>query len=56
METYSCYKESWFAINLKDIVYYSYYLRDKRGQTPFLISTDNEMDPGDILAYLPVLT
>jgi hypothetical protein len=56
METCSRYKESWFAMNLKDIICYSYYLRDKRGQTPFLISADNEMDPENIPAYLPVLT
>jgi hypothetical protein len=56
METYNYYKESWFAIDLRDIVCYSYYLRDKYGQTPFLISADNKIDPGDILAYLLVLT
>jgi hypothetical protein len=56
METYNCYKESWFAIDLRDIVCYNCYLRDKRGQTPFLISADNKMDPGNVPAYLPVLT
>jgi hypothetical protein len=56
METYSCYKESWFAIDLRDIVCYSCYLRDKRSQIPFLISIDNEMDPGDVPAYLLILT
>jgi hypothetical protein len=32
------------------------FLRDKGSQSPFLMSTDNEMDPGEIPAYLPVLT
>jgi hypothetical protein len=56
METCSCYKESWFAMNLKDIVCYSCYLRDKYSQTPFLISADNKINPGDIPVYLFVLT
>jgi hypothetical protein len=31
-------------------------LRDKGSQPPFLMSTDNEMDPGEIPAHLPALT
>jgi hypothetical protein len=56
METCSCCKESWFAMDLRDTVCHSCYLRDKHGQTPFLMSADNEIDPGDVPAYLPVLT
>jgi hypothetical protein len=56
METCSRCKEHWFSIDLKDTVCHSCYLRDKGGQTPFLISIDNEMDPGDVPAHLPVLT
>jgi hypothetical protein len=56
METCSRYRESWFAIDLRDTVCHSCYLRDKRGQSPFLISADNEMDPGDVPAHLLVLT
>jgi hypothetical protein len=43
-------------MDLKDTVCHSCYLRDKGGQTPFLMSVDNEMDPGDVLAHLPTLT
>ena len=32
------------------------FLRDKGSRSPFLMSADNEMDPGDVLAYLPALT
>jgi hypothetical protein len=32
------------------------FLRDKGSQSPFLMSTDNEMDLGEILAYLLALT
>jgi hypothetical protein len=30
--------------------------RDKEGKQPYLISDDNEMDPGDVPAYLPKLS
>jgi hypothetical protein len=33
-------------------VYYNYTLRDKRGKTIFLISTENHIDLGEILGYL----
>lgn len=56
MEACSRCKEFWFAMDLKDTVCHSCYLRDKRGQTPFLMSADNEMDPGDVPVHLPVLT
>jgi Domain of unknown function (DUF6570) len=32
------------------------FLRDKSSQPPFLMSADNEMDPGEVPAYLPALT
>ena len=31
-------------------------LRDKGSQTPFLMSAENDMDPGEVPAYLPALT
>jgi hypothetical protein len=33
-----------------------YFLRNKHNQSPYLISVENEMDPGDIPAYLLELT
>jgi hypothetical protein len=32
------------------------FLRDKGSQSPFLMSTDNEMDPGELPAHLLELT
>jgi ATP-dependent DNA helicase PIF1 len=32
------------------------FLRDKGSQSPFLMSMDNEIDPGEIPAHLPALT
>ncbi len=57
-------KERWFDMQLKDGIYQRYYLRDigtsapgrKQTLSPFLMSVDNEMDLGDVPAYLPVLT
>jgi hypothetical protein len=31
-------------------------LRDRKGKTPFLISMENNIDPGDIPSYLPKLS
>ncbi len=56
METCSRCREHWFAMNLKDAICYKCYLRDKSGKTPFLMSMDNEMDPGNVSAHLPTLT
>lgn len=56
METCSRCRERWFEMDLKDAVCHSCYLRDKSALTPFLMSVDNEMDPGDVPAHLPVLT
>ena len=43
-------------MDLKDKVCHACFLRDKGKKTPFLMSAENEMDPGDIPAYLPELT
>jgi hypothetical protein len=56
METCGRCREHWFTMDLKDTVCHSCYLRDKGSQTPFLMSVDNEMNPGDVPAHLPVLT
>ena len=56
METCSRCRESWFAMDLRETVCHRCFLRDKRGQTPFLMSAENNMDPGELPAYLPELT
>src|SRR6195952_155722 len=56
METCSRCKESWFAMDLRGTVCHRCFLRDKRGQTPWLMSEENNMDPGEVPAYLPELT
>ena len=56
METCSRYNAWWFAIDLKDQVCYACFLRDKGRKTPFLMSVENRIDPGELLAYLPTLT
>ena len=43
-------------MELKDGVYRSCFLRDKQNQTPFLMSAENNMDPGVLPAHLPALT
>ena len=43
-------------MNLKDGICHACFLRDKRGQTPFLMSAENQMDPGVLPAHLPILT
>jgi hypothetical protein len=43
-------------MDLKSNVCYCYFNRDKGNKTPFLMFTDNEIDLGEILAYLPELT
>ena len=52
IESYSRCKEHWFSMDLKDEIYYTCFLRDKGNKTSFLISTKNEIDLGEILAYL----
>ena len=49
-------KERWFALDLKDGICHACFLRDKGNKTPFLMSSENEMDPGEVPAYLPELT
>ena len=43
-------------MDLKGDVCHACFLRDKGSKTPFLMSAENEMDPGDVPAYLPELT
>ena len=56
METCDRCQEHWFAMSLRDGVCRSCSLRDKRNQTPFLMSAENQMDPGVLPAHLPTLT
>jgi hypothetical protein len=56
METCGRYKERWFAMDLKGQVCHACFLRDKRNQSLFLMSADNNMDPGELPAYLLELT
>jgi hypothetical protein len=55
METCSRCKERWFAIDLMGEVCHAFFLRDKGKKTPFLMSAENDMDPGDLPAHLPEL-
>ena len=43
-------------MELRDGVCRSCSIRDRRSQTPFLMSAENRMDPGVFPAHLPVLT
>ena len=43
-------------MGLKDNICYVCFLRDKGSQSPFLMSTDNKIDLGEILAHLLALT
>ena len=43
-------------MGLKDGVCHNCSCRDKQGKTPFLMSAENDMDPGDIPSYLPELS
>ena len=56
METCSRCQERWFAMDLKDGICHSCFLRDKGNKTPFLMSTENEMDPGELPTHLPELS
>ena len=49
-------RERWFSMGLKNEICDACFLRDKGSQSLFLMSTDNEMDPGEVPAYLPALT
>jgi hypothetical protein len=52
MDTCDRCKEQWFDMRLKLSICYRYYLRDKGGQSPFLMSVSNELDPGEVPACL----
>src|SRR5467141_671368 len=56
METCSLCQERWFAMDLKDGICHSCFLRDKGNKTPFLVSAENEMDPGELPTHLPELS
>jgi hypothetical protein len=56
------YQEHWFNMKLKDSICWQCYLRNinpysqKQVLSPFLMSIDNKMDPGDLPVSLPTLT
>jgi hypothetical protein len=56
MELCSRCKARWFSMDLKGGICHACFLRDKGNKTPFLMSADNDMDPGEVLAHLPALT
>jgi hypothetical protein len=43
-------------MQLKDNICHACFLRDTGDKTPFLMSADNEMDPGELPGHLPELT
>jgi hypothetical protein len=55
IDTYSRYRERWFLIDLKQGVCHTCFLRDKGKQTPFLMSIENNIDLGELLAHLLAL-
>jgi hypothetical protein len=48
MEECSRCRERWFEMGLRNGVCHRCSLRDKKDKTPFLMSAENGMDPGDI--------
>jgi hypothetical protein len=56
MESCTRCKEYWFLMDLKDGVCHDCFRRDKGNKTPSLMSRENNMDPGELPAYLPELT
>ena len=56
MESCGRCKERWFCMDLKSDVCHRCFNRDKGNKTPFLMSAENEMDPGELPAHLPELT
>jgi hypothetical protein len=56
MESCSHCKERWFSMDLKNEICHRCFNRDKGNKTPFLMSAENEMDPGELPAHLPELT
>ena len=59
LETCQRCRERRFEMDLKEGVCYRYYLRDtdnrKRPLRPFLMSAENQIDPGIVPAHLPEL-
>jgi hypothetical protein len=49
IETYSYYKERWFAMDLKNKICYTCFLRDKGKKILFLISAENKIDPRELI-------
>jgi hypothetical protein len=49
-------RERWFEMGLRGGVCYCCSLRDGKGKTPFLMSAENDIDPGDIPSHLPELS
>jgi len=43
-------------MDLKGGICHACFLRDKGSRTPFLMSTENEIDPGELPAHPPELT
>lgn len=56
MELCSRCQERWFSMDLKDSVCRKCHLRDPKSFTPYLMSANNEMDPGLVPDYLPELS
>ena len=56
MEGCSRCRERWFAMALKDTICHRCYLRDPKDRRPYLMSAENEMDPGSVADTLPELT
>ena len=64
MEIYSLYKERWFQIGLAtesdSIGIYKAYIKDtdsfKNPALPSLFGKSNELNPGPIPSFLPILT
>ena len=56
METCTWCKARWFDMKLKDGICHNCVLKDRGGQTLYLFSAENKMDPGIVLAYLLALT
>jgi hypothetical protein len=56
METCLRCRETWFLMELKNRICHACFRRDKGSKTPFLMSRENDMDPGELPAYLLELT
>jgi hypothetical protein len=55
METCIRCTECWFLMGLKNNICHDYVRRDKGDKTLFLMSRENDVDPGELPAYLPDL-